>query len=258
MPDVVVGPHPEGHFVVLQMEHAAMAAKMVSAWGNARFGDLGEAREPIRRAELLHELGWVVRDAAPLLNPETGLPHTYRTLDLSEHLRIQLDSVEQATARDPHAGLLVSLHFTSRYARPSLLKHRRGAGREIRGFLAANDRLRARIRPRLEVSDARLARDGRLTRAIDALSIGILGGSVPRLLRAVPAAAGELDVYVARDGAAHTFDPWPFAAPRVDIDVAGRVLTRTYTDVAALREDLAAAPERIETYTFIPAAAVDG
>lgn len=250
---MIVGPHPDGHMVFRQMAHGAMAAEMADLWGNEDFGEL-DSRQAIREAELLHDTGWDPLDDVPQLNPRTRLPVVFRDAARSDSLAAQREGVRACMRSSPYTALLALLHFTSTYRRPALVGALRPDARRLRAFLAESMRLQSELRSQVDVPDAEIERSGRLTRAIDGTSIGLLSGRPPEVRRAVPAADGRtVDIEVAPLGDRRfSLDPWPFAPDRVALDVPGRLLTRRYDDEAEMRAALDEAPEIIDHYELRP------
>src|SRR6185503_13707138 len=101
--------------LVTQPDHAAFAADLLSLF---RLPALAEhpRRADLLRAVRLHDNGWRELDAAPPVDPASGLPHTF--LDLPRPLRLEV--WERGTARyvdsDPYAALLATEHALTLFA----------------------------------------------------------------------------------------------------------------------------------------------
>jgi Protein of unknown function (DUF3891) len=248
---VILVAHDGGHVAVTQAAHAAMCVELGRAWGNARFGAVEPADEVLLAAEE-HELGWREWDRAPELDPATGLPFSVRDLDLDVHLPMQVDGPRELADRSPYAALLASLKHASMYSRPSPLGLVRADGRRVRDFLDRSRALQTELRARLDLGDDEVERNWRLVRAWDALSHDLLFDRAPCTRPAVPAAGGDaVDLRLERRGGAHVLNPWPFAADRVEVHAAGRLLEAPFDDQERMRGALAAAPEVTLTYELV-------
>jgi hypothetical protein len=242
---------PRGHVVVLQADHAAMTADLGRAWGNELFGPV-EPRDTVVLAAAEHELAWAGWDAEPALDPATGLPYNPKDLDLDVHLPMQLGGPRRLADRDPYAGVLALRKHAAKYERPSRLGRLRPRGRRVEAYLDEAARLDAELRLRVRAPDAELERNWRLVHAWDALSHDLMFGRSPRTHR-VPAADGDLDLRLTRRDSAFVLDPWPFGEPALRIELPGRLLTTTFSDDAALRAALGAAPPATLVYELEPA-----
>jgi hypothetical protein len=111
---VIVRPLPDGLLCIRQLDHAALAGALARAWG----GPMPPLRPgaPVLLAVARHDAGWEEPDRDPALDPDTGLPHTYRSSPLEHALAAAERSVARVGAVDPYAGWLVSRHFASFHA----------------------------------------------------------------------------------------------------------------------------------------------
>ena len=104
--------HSRGEEFLLfaQHHHAALASKFASHIGGGRFADSRELRGVVLDAIALHDAGWPIHDEdAPTLNGK-GEPLDVLEVSMPLATRVWNESVRLAAARDPYAGLLVSLH----------------------------------------------------------------------------------------------------------------------------------------------------
>lgn len=108
---MIVRPLRDGLLCIRQPDHAALAGALARAWG----GEMPplRPREPVVLAIERHDAGWDAPDRSPMLDPDTGQPHTYRTCPLEVALAVAERSVAEVGAADPYAGWLVSRHFAS-------------------------------------------------------------------------------------------------------------------------------------------------
>src|SRR5436190_20287937 len=94
-----------------QHDHALLSGRLAEQFGNERFA-VSAQRESVIRGVSLHDSGWPLHDEQPTLNKED------QPLDVFESpphvgLTVWAESSRRATAADPYAGLLVSLHGLS-------------------------------------------------------------------------------------------------------------------------------------------------
>lgn len=235
----VVG-HPEGHVVVWQRDHAAMCSQLARVWGNHAFGGF-EPRAVVVLAVERHEMG--MDGELPVLNPATGLPKDFDDLSHAEHLPAQFSGPEQLAAIEPYAGLLASLHHQSFYRRTSWTALLTRDGRLERRALRQSAALQRRVRAAVSAPEAQVTRNQRLLRYWDGLSHDLLFARWPRVREGVPAADGaDRAIALAADNAHQTLDPWPLNVDNMRLTVPGRLLRDRYSDQAALRAAVDAAP----------------
>jgi Protein of unknown function (DUF3891) len=177
-------------------------------------------------------------DAAPTLNPETGLPRSFMELTLDEHLAAWSSAAPLMLSQSRYAALLVSMHGTALYERRDLDRMSPAYAGRVRAFLAAQRELQDALRASLHADAARLRRNQRLVWTWDSLSLGLLLGWEPFELTAVPTADGEVDIAVADGG----LDPWPFRERGLTVRCDGRRLAGPYDDEESMRAALAASP----------------
>jgi hypothetical protein len=217
---VLLVDHPDGKVAVAQPAHAWISGQLARAWGNERFGAVEPLAEVCLAAEQ-HDVPWLEWERRPLLDPQTGYPHTFMSLDMPAKNALWRDGPDLLLAQSRYAALLVSLHGSRLYE-----------GIDRSGFEAA-------VRATLGASDDEVERNRRLLWAWDGLSLALLLGWAPWTAKDVPAADGPMDVAL---GADETIDPWPFGTDRVDIRCEGRLLTTPSADQAGLDAALDAAP----------------
>lgn len=112
---MIVRPLPDGLLCIRQLDHAAFAGELARAWGGAM--PPLRPREAVVLAVERHDTGWEAPDRDPALDPDAGLPQTYRSSPLEDALAVAERSVARVGAADPYAGWLVSRHFASFHAR---------------------------------------------------------------------------------------------------------------------------------------------
>jgi Protein of unknown function (DUF3891) len=227
----------DGVVAIGQPAHAWVSGQLARAWGNTRFGAV-EPYEDVCLAAEQHDVGMAAWERRPTLNPETGLPRSFMELELDEHLEIWWSAAPLVVSQSPYAAILVSMHGTALYERRDLARLPAADADRVRAFLAGQRELQERLVAALGADRELVRRNQRLLWTWDSLSLALLLEWPPFDLKAVPTAAGEIDVAV-RDG---TLDPWPFAAPELTVRCEGRRLVGPYEDEEAMRAALAAAP----------------
>jgi uncharacterized protein DUF3891 len=100
--------------LVTQPDHATLAGWLAEHWGNDLFA-VPAAREALVTAASHHDDGWLELDGRPMYNAEQRRPAHFIELPLSETVGPYGRGVESVYARDPHAGALVSMHFSGFY-----------------------------------------------------------------------------------------------------------------------------------------------
>jgi len=149
--------------LVTQPDHASFAAELLSLF---RLPELVShpRRRDLLRATRLHDNGWRELDAAPPVDPGTGLPHTF--IDLPPSLRLEV--WDRGTGRyadaDPYAALLTTEHALSLFAGES----ERPGWRELLPRLAER---RDELLPRCGLERSELAADYRWLDLADRLSL---------------------------------------------------------------------------------------
>jgi Protein of unknown function (DUF3891) len=221
--------------VIGQPAHAWLSGQLARAWSPT-------PREEVCLAATQHDIGMAAWDAAPKLNPETGLPRSFMELELDDHLECWSRAARLVLPQSRYAALLVSMHGTALYERRDPARLAPADVERVQGFLAGQRELQERLLAGLPAAD-KVPRNQRLVWTWDSLSLGLLLDWMPFELTAVPSAEAPVDIAVrlAPDGRV-VLDPWPFAAPRLTVRSEGRRLTGRFHEEAAMRAALAAAP----------------
>ncbi|HEY3725859.1 MAG TPA: DUF3891 family protein [Solirubrobacteraceae bacterium] len=100
--------------LITQPEHARLAGQLAAAWGNERFA-VPAAREALLIAATHHDDGWLELDGLPVYNERARRPAHFVELPLERTVGPYSRGVESVYRRDPHAGALVSMHFSGFY-----------------------------------------------------------------------------------------------------------------------------------------------
>ena len=224
-----------------QPAHAWISGQLARAWGNQRFGAV-EPWEEVCLAAEQHDIGMAEWDAAPELNPDTGLPYSFVEMPLETHVRLWNRAWELALPQSRYAALLVSMHGTALYGMRDLSKLDERESALVRSYLDRQREVQGRLRGSLD--DASLAdRNQRLIWTWDAFSLALCLDWAPHTLRAVPTADGEVDVELEPAGdRTVSVAPWPFSDSTVQVRTEGRRLEGRFESEERMRAALAEAP----------------
>ena len=199
---------------------------------------------------------------------EGGAPVDFPQIDRPTHVALYREGIEGAIARDPRAGLVVSMHGRGLYEGrlgldPGPPTPRAERPPAVQAFLAEQDRVQDDLRRRIgggSALDDWAWAGYRLLQTWDVLSLHLTwraqAGGRETTLPQVPRAVGDPGVTLTLrpvDALAATCDPWPFAGDRVALPVAARVVEdRPYASDADLQGALRAAPWETRAYTLSP------
>jgi hypothetical protein len=206
-----------------QPAHAWLSGQLARAWAR----DPVEPWEEVCLAAEQHDVGMAEWDAAPELNPETGLPYSFMEMPLATHLRLWSAAPTRMLAQSRYAALLVSMHGTALYEMRDLSKLTETDAYAVRGYIAAQRELQERLIDGLDREQVR--RNQRLIWIWDFLSLGLCLGWEGR----------SIEGMTLREG---TIDPWPFRERELVLRTEGRRLEGRFDDERAMRAALDAAP----------------
>lgn len=97
---------------ILQEDHADLVAQFAAHWGNEEFAEL-EPYESMVFAAVYHDSDHREVEAGLPIDLEKGLPHGHRTTPFSPKRPEALtQNIEWVRARNPYAGLIISIHHT--------------------------------------------------------------------------------------------------------------------------------------------------
>jgi hypothetical protein len=215
---------PDGDAVICigQPAHAFVSGQLAAAWRPRP-----EPFDEVVLAATQHDAGMADWDAAPELNPETGVPRSFMEMSLDTHLRLWTHAPQRVLPQSRYAALLVSMHGTALYEMRDLGKLDEAAAAAVTRYLDEQRALQRKLATGLD--QARLERNQRLVWAWDFLSLGLC-------LRWDDASVNDLTLYP------DTIEPWPFEDDTIRLHTDGRRLEGHYDSDAALHAALADAP----------------
>lgn len=243
-----------------QTDHALLSGAFATAWGNDR------VPPPTRRAQTLiaasrHDDGWAEWELAPKLRPD-GDPVDFIRVPVSDHAPLYKRGVDLVEAEDEYAGLVVSLHFDRLYTRPfhpgmdPRIEHLEGEALDIakRHVDAERERQERLVASLGEDARAEADEAWRLLQVWDRLSLLVcmnpIGTGAEQKMPPIASAGGDVSITAhGTDDGALALDPYPFAEPDAEFDIAYVRTSRTkWPDEASFRRDFRNA--RRETLSF--------
>src|SRR5919202_3885471 len=127
-----------------QPAHAWLSGQLARAWGNERFGGV-EPREEVCLAAHQHDIGMAAWDAAPTLNRDTGLPHSFVEMPIETHVELWSRAWQLALPQSRYAALLVSMHGTALYEMRDLTKLDERQAALVRSYIAGQRAVQERL-----------------------------------------------------------------------------------------------------------------
>lgn len=95
--------------MIRQPEHARISGVLARHWGNDRF-IMPDPSGLLITAASLHDIGWMMWEKNPALNPETGFPYNFMNMPFADHIRIWENGVRLAESVNIFIALMVSRH----------------------------------------------------------------------------------------------------------------------------------------------------
>ena len=240
---------PRGTLLIGQPAHAWLSGRLADHW-RWPFEPAAE----VRLAALQHDIGMAAWDAAPELDPGTGLPYSFTSMPRAMHAGLWSRAARLLVAQSGYAALLVSLHGTGLYER--YVPERERAAEPVRSYLDAERAFQHHLVEWLEADQAEVERNAALLRCWDWLSLFLCtGADAGGSFAGVPGGRQPVDMTVRWSGggrAEATLEPWPFSGEALDLPVEGRLLEGTFADQAALDAALAAAPREVLSLRLRP------
>ncbi|HZI35573.1 MAG TPA: DUF3891 family protein [Gaiellales bacterium] len=246
---MILRPDPRGTLAIGQPAHAWLSGRLADAW-RWRF----EPLDAVRLAALQHDIGMAGWDAAPVLDPRSGLPYSFTSMPRAMHVELWSRAARLMVAQSGYAALLVSMHGTGLYER--YVSEQERAAEPVRGYLAAEYVFQERLRESLGADAADVARNAALLRCWDWLSLFLCTGADQQAaFTAVPTDCEPADLDLRWSDDARTqaaLAPWPFTDPALGLQVEARLLDGTYPDQTSLDAALAVAPREVLTLVLRP------
>jgi len=221
-----IGPAGASRWVLIaQIEHARIAGELAEQWGNGDFPPLSW-RDELLPAIFHHDHGWSEWDAAPEVDPASGVPFDFTEMPLGEALVIWRKSIAVAGRFGPLAAYVVSAHFAALLRRGAESnEHPPAWENQAAEYLTEQDALQAawmaEWRRGGEGRDAAAAAVAlRWLQFFDGLSLWLCCRERSAPLTVEPPLGSPL-TFTPR-GATIEVSPWPFAAGEVSLRVSGR------------------------------------
>ncbi|HUB25282.1 MAG TPA: DUF3891 family protein [Tepidisphaeraceae bacterium] len=250
--------------VVKQMEHARLAADLAAEVGNAQFAS-PMPRGPMLDAAAMHDCGWPAHDDAPTITAH-GAPAHALEMPLGVMLPIWSASTDSSAAKNPYAGLLVSLHglhlslraHVDPSATPLVFALNKFQHRQIEVQEELRKRLAMRIdkplryglaEPNSAAEEDLLRFNFTLLEMADQLSLNLCFGEIrlPQIDH-VPVRPGGQFVsvrFAIGPAGEYSVSPWPFGREEFEVSFTVRSIpARRYTDHDDLRRALNSAADR--------------
>lgn len=243
---------PEGIMVITQPAHAWLSGQLARAWGNDAFGDF-VPRAEVELAAELHDLGFVLWEQEPTLDVSTGLPHSFMSMPLKEHLEVWSRGVEGMLAYGLYPALLVSMHYTwltERHSRPEGLEQANlvNAFLDDQASLQSSAIASLRLNPHYDraVQKEVLDRNRKLVSLWDWLSLLLcMGKSQPESISEVPTAEGLGQLLLKQKDdsvGSYSLSPWPFRRDSVQLVCPAKRLANQSQTTEEMRAALRNAP----------------
>lgn len=260
--------------LIRQDDHARLAGQMARMVGNGLFAPPSPF-ESVVRGIAEHDCGWIGEDSRPQLNARGQPEHVFEA-DILTALAAWGRSVEEVVARDPYAGLLVSLHTMAlanraaaheveqpdEVSRHKTFRIRRFVHRQIE----VQEELRGKLQMRTDLPlRGGLAEPGRsadedllranffLLELLDQVSLNLCFDEVifRRMEMVYPSPGSESmpGRMIAGEAGSMKLHPWPFNLPSVELQVpARRMAAGPYRDDQAV---LGAFEEAVECTVLV-------
>jgi len=269
---VQTAPQGEPHFVIRQIDHAHTAGALAVHFGNQKF-DAIIPRDVMEHLIRHHDQGWEAVDAAPQMDPKTGLPYHLGQTPLSSLLTTNEASPTYNEQHHPFAGLISSMHTRGFYNGGYGL--REGTYRDIfppethsrfETLLDSEEERQARLMAQLRADpdtahwaeEAFYMRNYKLLQFFDSLALYFhLTHPVQRIETSfrVPMTAEE-DVTITLKPVGeglYSLSPYPFSTSEVEVNTEGRyVMPVPEGQSVNMTEHMYAEPIASQSYRIVP------
>jgi hypothetical protein len=229
-----------------QEDHAELAGQFAAHWGNKDFAQL-RPYETMVFAATYHDSGFRSWEGYPPINMEKGRPSGFREAPFSPpRLEGHTRNIEWIRAKDPYAGLIVSIHHTGllqyRYqtiTSPKTTTRSAPQRPEVQAFIDEQENSQKEQKKHLGGEDPKFDDEMwfnyRLLQIYDLLSLyfccdGYVGhGLKENLIAPVPVAYGskeEVNLHIIPTGANSVrMEPYPFDHSSLEVSVRARIMT---------------------------------
>jgi hypothetical protein len=266
----------QGDFLLIaQHDHALIAGELAEQFGNDSFAR-PEPRDHALRGVRLHDCGWPLHDDAPIRNKE-GKPLDVFETTREIALKVWTASADKASAADPYAGLLVSLHVLSlsvfASTQTSFEHEKFDMGQPADRFAVAKfqqheierqENLRAKLGLRTDKpthhkhpqevtqkKEDQLTFNFRMLQAMDLISLTACCTKPPskQTQDVMPRpGAAPLRFALERRGKDVAVDPWPFDQERIELMIpVCRIEAKTFADDDELHAAMASGSSEVLT-----------
>ncbi|MFB2933872.1 DUF3891 family protein [Aerosakkonemataceae cyanobacterium BLCC-F154] len=254
---------PEEVICITQPHHAWISGQLARVWGNEEFGEVSPNQEVCLAAEQ-HDIGWLMWEQLPTLNPQTGYPHSFSELATKNHVKNWSNARNLALPLGRYVALLVSLHGTRLYERFRSWENSPETKELVLNFLKHEYAFQEEVISKLQNDNYHapyttpevIKRNQKLVAVWDALSLIICHGFTgEKIVENVPTANGEITLTL-KNKENHPLEifvsPWPFCESQVNLVFEGRLLQQTFTDERVMQEALSQAPGVTINTTLFP------
>ncbi|MBU8539809.1 DUF3891 family protein [Falsiroseomonas tokyonensis] len=249
---------PDGSTLAIsQPMHALVSGQLARAWGAPGFAAL-DPFEEVATACAQHDVAWMDWEAAPTLDATTGRPHVFRAVGARSHAPMWAAGVARALASwGPWVALLVSRHGSliyGSYADRHQLDREDAEAAER--YLTEQAVVQHDLAAHLGATEAQVQTAAALVAVTDALSLAVCGGieTIGGVGTAPMADGSSVKLALSEGNGSIAIAPWPFRLAEVTLTWRARRLPAgaQWTDEAAMRADLAAAPVQPVSARLVP------
>lgn len=250
-----------GIVVITQPTHSWIAGCLARVWGNEKFGWFAPREEVCLGAEQ-HDIGWVVWETAPTLNPKTGYPYNFMELPTQTHTQIWSGAKQLALPFGRYATLLVSLHGTGLFERFRNWQSPESS-QLVKAYLEQEYAFQTQLIANLQkdsyyasyATPEIIQRNRSLVAIWDMLSLSLcMKLREVRQFHQIPTASGEITLtLIPEEKGIIKVSPWVFQQNEVTLIYEGRLLQEKFTDETVMRRALNDAEWLSMTNKLIPA-----
>lgn len=250
--------------VISQTSHAWISGQLALLWGNKRF------RKPEPWSELClaagqHDIGWLLWEKEPELNPKNGLPFNFLDMPLTFHLKIWGRGARWVRTTNEYAALLVLRHNLFLLGLHDFTKEPGNNVEAADRFRSEQANLEQEIIHALEsdpaysnhMNERSLERNQLLIKTWDYISLLLcMGISKKEEITDAPICAGDsVNITVEtvdQDDHIYSLDPWPLNEQKAEVYCNVQRCNTTFENQDEMRAYLAKEPSQKKVFTLIP------